>query len=1190
MNWKRFLVATFAFALALSVGAIGLAAQTQSTGDVAGVVVDASGAVVPTAKVTLKDVRGTTQDLRTNKDGAYRFSLLLPGTYKITASATGFSTEDRSVDVSLGQISTVDFQLAVGVVSQTVTVTEAAPVLQIENGDVATTMNEQQVSEVPNPGNDLTYIAQTAPGVVMNTNGAYGNFSANGMSATSNTFTLDGMDYNDPFLNLNNSGATNLTLGQSEVQEASIQTSAYSAEYGGLAGAQVNYITKSGANDWHGNADYFWNGRVLNANDWLNKQDGGARPFDNVNQWAGAAGGPIIKDKAFFWFDTEGIRILIPGNTLVDVPSPDFEYATVQNLTNLGLSASIPYYCQNLTLTSSLGPPITCPATPTSGPNVGVGNFNLYNNAPGVLAGLAKPGGFNGDTAGGCGTNVITVGAVTFGGGAGQLPCADFYRANTSNLTHEWLAAGRFDFNLGVNDRMFVRMQRDNGFQATYSDPITSVFDIGSQQPEYQGQLEETHTFNATTVNQFILSGQWYTAFFGFANTQAAYNLIPQSLAFADTTFSNLAENFNGGASAPAGRNVTQFQITDDVSKTWGNHAVKFGAKFRRNDITDRDFPGTVQGIVFPINAVNYYDGGVTPASNTANDAGSLNFQNFTNQIEHPVAVYEAGLYVEDSWRAKSNLTLSFGLRAEHPSNLVCQDYCFNQFAQPFLNAPHDPLDPYNQALNSPGVLDGIDVGKKQLVRGLTNIQWEPRFSFAWQPLGTARNLVVRGGIGIFYDVFPGQITDLMVTNAPGIVPFTIGDCSPGTVPACATSTGYLSPAQPGSALATAQAANTAFVSAFASGNNSGVTNPPTLTDVNRFQNAPQYQKWSLEIQKGFGNNTSVSVAYVGNHGIHELIEDPSINAFAVPLSAPPQDLPGFGAGVLPANQTDTRFGRVNLINSVGVSNWNGVTATFKHNINNSWGGGTVLLGYTYSHGFDEVSNSGLVPFNFNNSQLPQIPLDYRNNYGPSDYDVRNSLVGNYVWQLPIRKALRGHGWAPLVEGWQVAGTVFARSGYPFTVVDSAAAGALAGVLDFGPVYPQPITGAKVSIGNCREAAGAGTACLNSNAFPTAGTETGFGSNGLRNNFRSSGFFSTDFSVMKKTKIPRWERGELGVGVQMFNAFNHPNFGPPINDIATGTAFGTVQTMVSPPTSILASFLGGDASSRMIQLKGSLTF
>jgi hypothetical protein len=178
------------------------------------------------------------------------------------------------------------------------------------------------------------------------------------------------------------------------------------------------------------------------------------------------------------------------------------------------------------------------------------------------------------------------------------------------------------------------------------------------------------------------------------------------------------------------------------------------------------------------------------------------------------------------------------------------------------------------------------------------------------------------------------------------------------------------------------------------------------------------------------------------------------------------------------------------------------------------------------------------------------------------------------------------------VEGWQVAGTVFARSGYPFTVVDSAAEGALTGVLDFGPVYPNPVQGVKATMGNCREAAGAGTPCLNFNAFaPTgaAGQETEFGRNGLRNNYRSSGFFSTDFSVMKKTKIPRWERAELGVGVQMFNAFNHPNFGPPVDDI-NSAAFGTVQNMVSPPTSILASFLGGDASSRMIQLKGSLTF
>ena len=1164
MNWKRFFVVILTLLAAVSISCVRLAAQTQSTGDVAGAVTDPSNAVVPDAKVVLKDTRGATQEATTTKDGTYRFSLLAPGSYTVTASAPGFSTESRKADVALGQITDLNFQLAVGTASQTVTVTESAPVLQTDNGNMSTTMSEQQVTEVPNPGNDLTYVAQTAPGVSMNTSMGYGNFSSNGMSGTSNVFTLDGMDYNDPFLNLNNSGATNLTLGQSEVQEASVLTSGYSAQYGGLSGAQVNYVTKSGGNAWHGNADYFWNGRILNANDWLNNNTGTPRAFDNANQWSGAVGGPIVKNKAFFWFDTEGIRILIPGNTIVDVPSPDFEYATVKNLTALGLTASIPYYCQNLTLTSTLGPPITCPAAP-AGVNVGIGNFNLFSAAPGISR--AQPGSSPGDTKNGCGGNVIP------GFGAGQLPCADFFRANTTNLTHEWLAAGRFDFNLGVNDRIFVRMQRDNGFQATYSDPITSVFDVGSQQPEYQGQLEETHIFNGTTVNQFILSGQWYSAFFGYANTQAAYNLIPQSLLFGDSTFSNLAFNFNGGASAPAGRNVTQAQASDDVSKTWGNHALKFGGKFRRNDITDRDFPGTVQGVVLPFNAVNYYDGGVIPVGNP-NDAGSLIAQNFTNKIEHPMAVYELSGYVEDSWRAKSNLTLTFGLRAEHPSNLVCQDKCFNQFAQFFLSAPHNPSDPYNQALNPSGVFDGIDVGKKQMLRGLTNIAWEPRLSFAWQPLGTERNLVVRGGFGIFYDTFPGAIADNMVTNVPGIVPFSINSCSPATTPPCATSTGYFSPAQPGSALATAQAANATFLAAFASGNNSAVTSKPGLTDINRFQNAPQVQKWSLEIQKGFGKDTSISIAYAGNHGIHEVIVDPSINAF--------------GFGNLPATAPDPRFGKAILVNSVGVSNWTGLTTTFKHNINH-WGGGVVLLGYTYSHGLDEISNGGILPFNFTQSnESPQIPLDYRNNYGSSDYDIRHSLVGNYVWQLPVRQALRGHGWAPLVEGWQVSGGLFARTGLPFSITDSLEGGILSSNNYFGPIYPNP-TGPVYTGTNCREAAGAGTPCLNINSFQAPGTETTFGRNGLRNAYRQSGFFSTDFSVIKNTKIPHWERGSLGLGVQMFNAFNHPNFNSPISNIADGR-FGTVQSMVSPITSILANFLGGDASPRMIQIKAQFTF
>ena len=152
--------------------------------------------------------------------------------------------------------------------------TEAAPLLQTDNGDTSTSVSQQQVSNVPNPGNDLSAIAQIAPGAIMNTQGGYGNVEAFGLPATSNLFTLDGMDSNDPFLNLNNSGATNLLLGSNEIQEADVVTNGFSAAYGTFAGINVNYITKSGGNQYHGNAVYYWNGSALNANDWFNNANG----------------------------------------------------------------------------------------------------------------------------------------------------------------------------------------------------------------------------------------------------------------------------------------------------------------------------------------------------------------------------------------------------------------------------------------------------------------------------------------------------------------------------------------------------------------------------------------------------------------------------------------------------------------------------------------------------------------------------------------------------------------------------------------------------------------------------------------------------------------------------------------------------------------------------------------------------
>jgi hypothetical protein len=214
-----------------------------------------------------------------------------------------------------------------------------------------------------------------------------------------------------------------------------------------------------------------------------------------------------------------------------------------------------------------------------------------------------------------------------------------------------------------------------------------------------------------------------------------------------------------------------------------------------------------------------------------------------------------------------------------------------------------------------------------------------------------------------------------------------------------------------------------------------------------------------------------------------------------------------------------------------------------------------------------------------------------QNNYGPADYDARHVINANYVWQVPIRKMLMGHGWAPLVDGWQVSGAIFYRTGFPFTVNDVNEANSLAATNNIGgPLFPNVLAPVLGTSCNSEKFAGqSAVPCLALTDFTPQGTETGFGAQGLRNAFRGPSYFDTDFSFTKKTAIPHWERGQLQVGFQFFNLFNHPNFAAPVSDISNGS-FGTIQSQVNPPTSILGSFLGGDASPRLIQVKAQITF
>ncbi len=330
--------------LLLSCAPAALHAQTLLAGDLAGTVTDPSGAAIVGAEVkATSQETGAIATAITNGTGGYRISLLQPGHYQVAVTHAGFKDTTVTVTVAVGQVTEQNIQLSLGSASQTVQVTAEAQLLQADTPDLSTTVTLEQLQNIPNPGSDITYAAQAKPGVIMNTGAnsssgtlGYGNFSAFGLPATSNNFTINGMQINDPFLNLNNSGPSNLLLGLNDVQETDVITNAYEAQYGSLGGVQLNSVSRSGSNKFHGNFNYGWNGDVLNANNWFNKNPtyntpAVARPFSNFNQWAAAVGGPIKRDKVFFFVNTEGISFITSSQSIVYLPSSSFESSVVGN-------------------------------------------------------------------------------------------------------------------------------------------------------------------------------------------------------------------------------------------------------------------------------------------------------------------------------------------------------------------------------------------------------------------------------------------------------------------------------------------------------------------------------------------------------------------------------------------------------------------------------------------------------------------------------------------------------------------------------------------------------------------------------------------------------------------------------------------------------------------------------------------
>jgi hypothetical protein len=556
------------FAMAFAILNYAAFAQTATTGDVAGVIKDASGAVVADAVVTLKSLeRGEVRRTVSNDVGAYRFTFLRPGSYTVSAEATGLKTSVTAINVQVGQVADIDLIANVEATQQVIEVTSAAPALETDNANLATTFSSTQVLDLPMPGGDLSTIATTVPGIVISTGAGYGNFSSHGLPGTSNLFIINGNDYNDPYLNLNNSGASNLTLGANEIQEASVIQNAYSVQYGRQAGAQMSYVTKSGTNAFHGNLLWNWNGDSLNGNDFFNNANGVQRPRAVSNQYAAAFGGHIIKNKLFFFADTEGIRYLLPSTGVVTVPSPQLQSYILNTIS---------------------------PAQQSLYQSA----FKLWNGAPGnsaMIPVINGPGSLQ-DATNRMGCGQLTGTAASGGGVFGQtVSCADAWGANGSNLNTEWLLTTRVDYNLNDRQRLNFRFKTDHGRQPTETSLINPVFNVQSVQPQFEGQINHNFVISPTMVNNFIASALWYSASFSPANVSASLHAFPSNFFIFDGgsngsagfTQMGIGNNGLGFNLFPQGRNVGQIQLTDDFSIVKGGHTIKIGANFRRNRVTD---------------------------------------------------------------------------------------------------------------------------------------------------------------------------------------------------------------------------------------------------------------------------------------------------------------------------------------------------------------------------------------------------------------------------------------------------------------------------------------------------------------------------------------------------------------------------------------------------------------------------
>jgi hypothetical protein len=1135
-------------------------AQGETTSAILGQVTDSSKAAIPGARVIVISVEtGLERTAKTDDAGRFNFPQLKPGAYTVKVEAQGFEPQQADNVVSgLGQKQIVNLTLRVAHSTQTVEVSSEAAIINTSNPNTSTTLNAPALENLPNPGGDMTYPLQFAAGALINTAGSgndfvggtngYGNVEFNGLPALSNGYIVDGLETNDPLTNLNSGLATNLVLGLNSVSEVTVNTLSYSVDQGRYGASQVNYVTKSGTNQFHGNLYELWNGAILNAADYFaNATLGNRKPGSVVNHFGGSLGGPIVHNKLFFFFDSEWVRIALPIFTTVTVPSAAFQQYVLQQLPVGGTDS--------VTGSHYAPAPQMVPFYQKM--------FSLYGNTSGTpLAVLGCPFNANGSQAPGTPAN-----------GDG---CANRKGVSHSSDDHEQVQTARVDYNIGVNDSAWFRFQADTGLQAAYTDPINPLFNAVSSQPLYSFAAGYTHVFSQNLVNYFNPAFSWYESLFAPSDLQktlAAFPIVLQGSG-ANAPFTTIGGLDNTWLQ---GRRASRFFINDNLAWSHGAHELRFGTNSRIFRLNDYDFgQGTVPTVAYTTLPQFIY-GVASTATKT-----------FPISPNEPFNFLNLDFYAQDTWRVTPRLTWTFGLRDTYNSNPLNPHDQIARLQGSFYSISHDVNQPLSEA---------IQTGLGNLFASTPLAILQPRTAIALQ---LKPNTILRTGFGIFSDILPGSVADLIGVNPPYVQSFQGGLL--GTVGGTA-----IAPGVPNSAVDATIAANQRFNSGFQQGQlscASSLANPATclppvaITAVPDGKlHAPYFMEWSLGIEHQFGNTGSVQAQYVGTRAVDQ--------PYLTQVNGYQTVCPGCFAPFPYGQPTDPRFGAVTQLSTGASSNYNGLQLTAMKRMGHGLQG---QVNYTWSHCLDTVSNGGFLQFSAGGILSP-LPGDLGRDYGACDYDIRHNLNAQYVYELPIKVKSRELGLA--LNGWQISGTVFWHSGVPFSVLSTPYAADGNGIVQgSGPQFASLVPGVDPYCRHC-EIPGVtqpGTIqWLNPNAFvsavdPATGTCNGgnsaqncqFGSL-ARNALRGPDFFWSDFYITKW--FPLSERVKLRFDAQFFNVFNHPNFGLPSIVLAgipgkpsTQTGFGALTYTTSPPTGLLGVGLGGDSSPRMIAFQARLQF